>query len=304
MEGLWELGRIIAGAYYDYQAVRTASMNRIRDLIRTKVENIDKSKPEEKKEKKEFYKKYADEDLPSYLDKLLAEKKLTEEEHSYIEKFLKISINALKLEQEYKQLMLQYVETEPIYARFLKHIRGIGPVISAMMLKNFGYCERFDKVSALWKICGLHVVDGKAPKRKKNQKIDYSPKLRAFVWNIGACLLRSKNPFYYPLFKKFREIEESKEFAKGELYEKYGKPYTKEDTKLRPLHTYNRAKRKIEKIFLQHYWACARELKGLPVTKPYPIEKLKHVDYYSWKEALKVNLEAEGKGTIIEPSKM
>jgi len=297
---LREIGRIVAGAYYDHQSVRTASMNRIRDVIRARVEGIDKSKPEAKKEKKSFDKKYADENLPKFLDELLAKQKLTNEEHEYLIRFLELAQNALKLENQYKTFMLQYVETEPIYTKFLKHIKGIGPVIACQLIRNFGYCEKFRHVSSLWKLCGLHVVDGKAPKRQKKQKTDYSPRLRAFVWNIGQSFLRAKTPCYYRLYLSFKEQEAAKEFPEGELAKIYGKPYTEKDTKLRPLHVHNRAKRKMEKIFLQHYWVCARELAGLPTDNPWA-EKIGHKKFITWKDALKENLEAQQKGTVIEP---
>ena len=46
------IARIGVGAYYDYQEVRKSMMNRVRDLVRKKEENIpfDEPEPEKRRE--------------------------------------------------------------------------------------------------------------------------------------------------------------------------------------------------------------------------------------------------------------
>ena len=51
-EFIRELGRIITGAYYDYQEVRRAMMGRLRALIRRKVEGIPLGQPDERRKKR------------------------------------------------------------------------------------------------------------------------------------------------------------------------------------------------------------------------------------------------------------
>lgn len=296
-EVIQKTGRIIAGAYYDYQSVRTSGINRIRDVIRENAEGLDKTKPEEKieKEKRTFDKKYQDSNLADTLENLLDTKKLTKKEHAYLEKFLVITANAQKLENQYKNLMLKYVETEPIYTQFLQLIRGVGPVISARLIKNFGYCETYEHSSSLWKHCGLHVNDGIAPKRQKGKKIEYSPKLRSFVWNIGDSMIKQRTPFYRGLYDQFKETEAGRVYPVGELAEKFN-GYKPEAIQLSKGHAHNRAKRKMEKIFLQHYWMAARTITGQTTTEPYPMQKLGHKHYYTWQQAVEANLKyCEGK---------
>ena len=56
MESLKIIGRNITNAYYDFQQVRIASMNRVRDVIRKLVDGIKFDEVEAKKEKKEYKK--------------------------------------------------------------------------------------------------------------------------------------------------------------------------------------------------------------------------------------------------------
>lgn len=73
------------------------------------------------------------------------------------------------LEQETKKLVEQVVEKEPIYHAYLRCIKGVGPLIAATLITRIGDPSRFATISALWAYCGLHVIDGKAPKRKRER---------------------------------------------------------------------------------------------------------------------------------------
>ena len=134
---LQETGRITAGAYYDYQSIRISTLNRIRDVIRKRNENIPFNEVEEKKEKKKFSKDYEDKSITKLLKKMEKEKKLTKKEQKYLEKTFEIAKKSNTIEREYKKLMLEYVKEEILYTEFLQKIRGIGEVLSANLLKEF-----------------------------------------------------------------------------------------------------------------------------------------------------------------------
>jgi len=279
-ETIQAIGRVIVGGYYDHQEVRQANMNRMRDVIRKKNEGIPLDMVEEKKDKKKFAKKYQDANLPKLLNKMKDEDKLTDKELDYIQKSLNISKGAERFETEAKALMKGYIESHPIYWDFLKKIRGIGPVLSSNVIKSFGYCERFDMVSALWKYCGLHVVDGKAPKRAKGEKIDWNPKLRTMCWKIGDSFVKARSPVYRQIYdeEKARRLQKFKA--------------EKHDPKSIKLHADLCARRKMVKIFLQHYWVVSREMAGLSTRPPYPIDKLGHRSYISPEEVIAANEKA------------
>jgi len=270
---LKELGHIIVGGYYDHQAVRTQVMNRIRDVIRKKNEGIPLSKVEEKKEKKAFDKRYSDKWLPLLLDEMKKSNKMTEEEYEYITKLLEAEKKAHAYEQAYKPLMEQYIKTEPLYTKWLGRIKGIGPVLAANLIHHFGYCdgkyedgrERVPHVSSLWRYAGMHVVNGKAPKRQRGQKVDYNTKARTLVWKITDSFIKQRTSPY-------REIYDSEKKRQLTLMESNAA-----NAPSSALHAELRARRKVAKIFLAHYWLVARQIKGLPITKPYAFDRLGHI---------------------------
>jgi len=266
---LQDLGRIIVGAYYDYQEVRKAAMNRIRNLLRIRNEGIDISKPEGKKLKKNrFSKEYQDKNIPKLMERMVAEGKLTEEERAYISETMRIFREARNLERSCVPLMRKYAEMAYIWNEWLIKIRGISYVLSANLIKRIGYCERFPTVSALWKYCGLDVDEnGKVPKLVRGQKCSFNPKMRTLAWKIADSFIKQKTPLYRGEYeveraKQIRRLEEGADNA----------PRNRE-------HAGQRGRRKMAKLFLQHYWIVGRTMKNLPVNKPYAHDKLGHKDY-------------------------
>jgi len=284
-ESLKQVGKIVAGAYYDMQQIRIATIGRIRDVVRKKLEGIKVDEVEKKKEK-DFEKKYKDSELHGLLKEAENKGKLTQKEYKYIEKCLQVAMDSSKIEQKYKKAMLEYIQIESVYAIFLKKIRGIGEVLSANLIKEFGYCERYDNVAKLWAHTGNSVIDGIAPRKRKGEDLTFSPRLRTITWKISDCLMKSNHGIYRQIYDTEKQKQLAREYKEGELLEKYGKPYKKEDTKLKLNHSHNRALRKIRKLFLSHYWACARELMELPLKEPYVKEKLGHKDIITWRNAI------------------
>lgn len=321
-----ELGRLVAGSYYDYQQIRTQTMNRIRDIVYRRMEDLDLTEVQERKpEEAKYLEKYKDEFIPQYVRILDDEEKLGAGEKDFIEKTLEVQKRAKKQENDYKKLMKEFVETEIVYTEFLDKIRGISQVISANLLKEFGYCEKASYISSLWAYCGYHTVcpncveikedeDGKklkyhqvcndngkcpqcgssgiAEKRKSGIRNNFSMRLRSMAWNIGESFVKQRTPFYRQIFEQEKEKQLNKEFKKGELKEKYGKPYEEDETHLRQGHANDRGKRKMVKIFLAHYWQACKELSHVAgenqekPAKPYVQEKLNHQHISNWKEAV------------------
>ncbi len=279
------LGRIVAGAYYDMQEVRISTKNRIRDIIRKKVEGIDFDAVEEKKEDRDFKKKYTDKQLFNLWNDLLEKKEITEHEHRYVQMCWDLADESENIEDKYKNRMLEYVLQEKVYTEFLEKIRGIGPVISANLLKEFGDCSQYHTTSSLWCHTGNDVTgDGKAPKRHKDQK--FNPRLLTFTWKISDNLMKQNKGIYRKCYNDAKTRYLNRKYPEGELEAKYGKPYKKEDTKLIKGHAHNMALRVTRKLFLAHYYGCAREMAGLDVREPYVKEALGHKDVTTWRDAV------------------
>jgi len=282
------IGRLVSVAYYDFQDLRIASLNRIRDVIYRKLEGIGMTEVQKKKDKKDYTKKYTDKVLFAKLEELKKNDQITKEEYDYLIECWNIAKETINIENKYKTLMHKFVKKEPIYIEFLSKIKGIGPVLSAGLIKWLGYCERFDTISKLWAYTGNGVTpDGIGQRRKKGEKTSFSVKLKAFTWKISDSLLKGNKGYYRKLYDEEKERQLAKEYPKGYLAEKYS-TYKEEDTKLKLAHAHARAMRKMRKHFLAHYWECARELVNLPHDRLYVKDVLKHVHIIKWREAIEM----------------
>lgn len=296
MESLKIIGRNITNAYYDFQQVRIASMNRVRDVIRKRVDGIKFDEVEEKKDKKDYKKKYTDKELLAKLNKLLADDKIPTEEYDYLMECWDIMKEAKKLEKKFQDAMKTFISKEVVYNEFLFKIRGIGDILSANLIKEFGDCSKYDTVSKLWAHSGNDVVDGVAPKRKRGENLSFSPRLRTLTWKLSDSLMKQNKGVYRDLYNKEKDRQLSITHDIGGLEEKYGKPYKKEDIVISQGHAHNRALRKMRKIFLDHYWCASRELNGLPTEKNYVEGVLNHTHIITWREAIKKE------GMLVKPN--
>lgn len=277
-ESIKMVGRLCSGAYDDSQRIRIETINRIRDVVRKIDKGIAFDQVEKKKKEKTFEKAYSDENLPLLLNKLATEKKISRKEHDYIEKTLDIAIGSRKIENEYKKKMMEFISFEPIYVGFLEKVRGIGPVLSANLIKNLEYCERFDTVSKLWSYSGLSVVQGEAVRRKKGEQVRYSPFLKTLMWKVGDCLVKSNKG----TLRKIYDVEKARQMKRLETEKGDGGTVPKSK-----MQTHLRAMRKVEKIFLACYWEKSRMIVGLPVENPYVLDKFpKHTHKVGWKDVI------------------
>jgi len=268
-----EIARLTAGGYEDIQVIRLMNMNRLRDLVRKINEQIPFDRVEEKKEEKTFDKKYQDSQLLPTIQSMVGEGKLTADQQCYLSTILDIVAEARRFEENYSKIMAKLIQKEPIWNEFLVYIKGIGPILGVQLIKEFGYCEKFDTVSKLWKISGQDVVDGKAPAREQGKKTHFDPKKRTLVWKIGESFIKSKTPYYRDIY----DGEKARQLAR-----------TGDNKPANQLHAHNRAARKMRKLFLAHYWEASRKIMGLPTRAAYAKEYLGHTDIVSYEDVIKM----------------
>ena len=123
---------------------------------------------------------------------------------------------------------------------FLSKIQGVGPITAAGLLGYIGDPMRFYKgkergLRSLWHYCGLHVVNGKAPKRKKGSQHDWNPKLRALLLGVLADNFIKKRT---PKYREIYDQEKERQLQNG----------------LTKAHAHRRAIRKMMKEFLKDLW--------------------------------------------------
>jgi len=287
------LSRIAVGAYQDMQEMRKASMNRVRDIVRKKNEDIPFDQTEEEKEDRSFDKKYKDENLPELIQQMHDEGKLTEREFEYLESMLQAGQQAEKLENEYNKVM-EITAAEPLYREWLTHVTGVSTTLTARLMNHIGYAEDAERVRNLWSYAGLTPDSS----REKGEQLSYNPDLKTTAWTVADTMVkmgdksRYRTEFYDPYKEKQLDRMDQVEEAKEEGYEIEVReiqdhnntvPVTVavKDGEEKQLfkgtapesrgHANNRALRYLAKKFLKHYWAIARDIKGLDVPEEYII---------------------------------
>lgn len=166
------------------------------------------------------------------------------------------------LEAELLKEISSRLKLEPIYKYYLSKIKGIGPAISAQLITRIGDPARFDRISSLWKYCGLDVRDGEAPRRRKGTVANWNHHLRMVL--VGRMI------------PQFIKLKGKKCFGR-DLYDQYKTFYTNRDKDaISAGHIENRARRKVAKVFLSCLWVAWRRIKGLSITEPYAMSHLGH----------------------------
>jgi len=148
------------------------------------------------------------------------------------------------------------VEGHPLYTRYLQFVKGVGAATAAYLVTVLNPA-RFETVSKMWKFCGLHVENGKAPRRAAGQATGWNPVARTMMWKLGENF-RKVGSFYKMMYQSF--FEES----------------TKKHPSWTKAHHLAHARRVTVKLFLAHWHTVGRALQGLPTRKPYICEKQPH----------------------------
>lgn len=181
---------------------------------------------------------------------------------------------------------------------------NIGKVVAPIDIK------RATTPSALWKFAGFAPdEEGKAMRRVKGGgKLQYNSQLRSMCWRLAGSLKRAKGKFYEYYSKEKDKYTERflnqgyKILAtpqgkwvciscgenwgkKGEITPCCDNQVIEKKLREEPPgviwkgHLEAMAVRKMIKLFLVCLWVVWREAEGLPVTKPYAIDVLKHDSY-------------------------
>jgi len=103
-----------------------------------------------------------------------------------------------KIERLILRELKKRIEQTP-YASMLQ-IKGIGPlIIGGLLMHTYNFPNDqpcgFNGVRSLWHYAGQHVVDNKAPKERRGQKVDWSSRFRKWLIRVGQALIRSKGPY-------------------------------------------------------------------------------------------------------------
>lgn len=188
-----------------------------------------------------------------------------------------------KVVREWEKKIKEQLEKEysEMWEWFSK-IKGISHVTAGKLLAWIDIKDT-PTVSSLWRYSGMgYIKNGKAVRRRKNMSKKEAEKCgnpylkKEILGVLASSFIRQNTQPYRDIYDNEKERQLKREYEKGELKERYGRPYKKKDVHITQGHAHRRAIRKMMKIFLQHFWVEWRKVEDLPVTEPYVKAKLNH----------------------------
>lgn len=182
----------------------------------------------------------------------LARQGLSQQEISWMQ--LHVEDRLREVEKNLEKRIRELLSDFPIWTQYLAKINGIGPKLAGSLIASYVTPARFDTISKFWAYAGMHVVDGKAPRRRRQEKANWSSELRKTIYKLEDSFVKVKGG-YQELYKRIK----AEEVAKNEARE--------EPLSRRWVH--QRARRRVAKIFLAHLWLTWREMEGLPTRSPW-----------------------------------
>lgn len=174
------------------------------------------------------------------------------------------------LEEEIEADIASAVKDHDMWS-WLERVKGIGPGLAGCLLAYVDV-EKAQTVSALWRYAGYAVMNGKAEKPTKGQKLGYNADLHKVCYLISVSFLRNKSPYAEVYYEAKEEYQRKKGSRLPAGEEGAADGWT-------PMHIDLSARRKMLKLFLSHFWEAYREMKGLPVRPVYALAVLNHDGY-------------------------
>jgi len=171
-------------------------------------------------------------------------------------------------EKQLKKRLDAWSKHHKIRLNYLRHIKGIGPILSSALIAWLQPISRFPNISKLWAYCGLSPTQ----KRQKGKRLNYNPRLKTLMWKIATSFEKQKpeKSQYRRLYDKQKAYYLNREDLKAKV---------KAKEKGIKGHIRNMTLRYVVKRFLADLWITWRKLEGLPITPPYIIGKGGHSNF-------------------------
>lgn len=251
--------------FLDFQRERIAFGNRLIANFRYKM-GLDPKNPNDR-EIKELYRRLKVEasrltDAIAKVGKKKAFKQFKREDGLISAPFeldyVKQYFDAQEREKQALKIVEKLLDYFPIWTEWLVNVEGVGPAIGGYLVSWLDPAKA-PRPSSFWRYAGLHVVDGKAPRRIRGQNADWNHRLRSKLLGVlGDQFVKRPRSYYGRLYRNYKH--------RLEHHQKW-----KETT---PMHRHRAAVRYAVKIFLKDLWTEWRKLEGLPVLPDYAEAKL------------------------------
>jgi len=255
--------KAIVRGHYDLQKLRIQAGNRIIANFRSKLD-IAPSDKAEKAALSSIKTEFAA--LPAIKSKKhFKGTPIIAEYPEYV--LVKSYVALLESEKQVIKEITQIVNEHPLYISFLSSIKGIGPLMTGILLTEIDI-SKADTPAALWKYAGLDVTSkGEGRSRRAEHLVDreytkadgtvatkksitYNPRLKTKLMGVLApSLIKQQSPDYAPVYYEYKtRLETSRpEMVKG--------------------HMHMMALRYMTKRFLKHLYLNWRKLENLSVTE-------------------------------------
>ncbi len=201
-------------------------------------------------------------------------------EYVLAESYVRLEQNEDRLGREIAAL----VSTHPLWTSYLVSVRGVGPILAAVILSELNpHLARHP--SSFWKYAGLDVVEDGLGRSKKaahlvqraytdrngkeavRDSITYNPFLKTkLIGVLGSSFLRAGGQ-YSEIYRAYKHRLESRPDV-GLVAE------AAKEAGATKLHRHNMATRYAVKLFLLDLWMHWRTLEGLPTGESYAEAKL------------------------------
>ena len=175
-------------------------------------------------------------------------------EYDYINAYLDME----RKEKEILKVIDYYLDRFPIWTEWLSKIEGVGPTLGAYIVSWLDPYKA-PRPSSFWRYAGLHVVDGRAPVRRKGEKADWNHRLRSKLLGVlGDQFVKRPQSTYGRIYRDYKHrLEHHAQWRQTT-----------------PGHRHRAAIRYAVKMFLKDLWMEWRLLEGLPVVPDYAAAKL------------------------------
>ncbi len=211
------------------------------------------------------------------------------------------------LEDGLKDKIVDALEKEDLWSRYLSQIYGVGPLLAANLISFIHPIERFKNVSKLWAYAGLSAVHWESECERGHKMITTSEpptcKVKALdekTHEHKVCGAKIVKSTYVPSPPKRKEgyvllvnaklhttlwkLSDSflKQRSDRSVYRRYYDQFRLDEErkneqaekKLRDAVLHARAMRKVQKMFLQHLLIVWGEGVGMKFPDPYPVQFL------------------------------
>lgn len=291
--------QIVRGAY-DIQELRIAMGNRIAAAFRTKLGVVPGTKEQESDaEAQKILKRIRDsyyevtEGYVSWPTKKKFKGNAIISDHTELV-LVAEWIELVEQEKRHFSRLKSVVEEHPLWTRYLKDVRGVGPAMTGVIISEFDI-HKAKYPSSMWAYAGLDVAEDGAGRSKRQEhlinrtyiaadgtektkrSITFNPFLRTKLLGVlGTSFIKqpADKCKYRKIYDDYKHrLNTSPKWAKeqrqlAEKAKKEGKGYA-------PVaHTHYKAVRYMIKVFVQNLYNVWRRLENLPVAPTYAEAKL------------------------------